>query len=165
MIWGFRVDGQKCMSILRAAAFRQGLMLLPSNRFEALGRDRKEHFSSCIKQQWRICFDWPEKSQVYHIHSGTFLADELQELNMSAAELTWQLHVLSNRIYQLISGKRAMTADTALRLEQWLGVEAAFWMNLQNRNERDLASDRTGGKIKLTDHCRSSPSSVQAFEP
>jgi plasmid maintenance system antidote protein VapI len=58
-----------------------------------------------------------------------------------------------------------MTAAIALRLEQWFGVEAAFWMNLQNRNERDLASDRTGGKIKLTDHCRSSPSSVQAFEP
>jgi len=37
--------------------------------------------------------------------------------------------VPSNRIDQLISGKRAMTADTALRLEQWLCVEAAFWMN------------------------------------
>ncbi len=34
-----------------------------------------------------------------------------------------------------------MTADTALRLEQWLGVEAAFWMNLQKSYELDLAAD------------------------
>ena len=72
------------MSILRDAAFRQGLMLLPSNRFEALGRDRKGHFSSCINQQWRICFEWPEKGP---IHPGTILAAELQEPNKSAAEL------------------------------------------------------------------------------
>jgi addiction module HigA family antidote len=54
---------------------------------------------------------------------------------MSEAELTRQLHVPSNRIEQLINGKRAMTADTALRLKQWLGVEAAFWMNLQNAEQ------------------------------
>lgn len=54
---------------------------------------------------------------------------------MSEAELTRQLHVPSNRIEQLINGKRAMTADTALRQKQWLGVEAAFWMNLQNAEQ------------------------------
>lgn len=41
---------------------RQGLMLLPSNRFEALGGDRKGQFSIRINQQWRICFEWPEHS-------------------------------------------------------------------------------------------------------
>jgi addiction module HigA family antidote len=50
--------------------------------------------------------------------------------------------VPSNRIDQLISGKRAMTADTALRLEQWLCVEAAFWMNPQNSYELDLATEK-----------------------
>jgi addiction module HigA family antidote len=89
-----------------------------------------------------------ENRPVYPIHPGTILADELQELNMSAAELARQLHVPSNRIYQLISGKRAMTADTALRLEQWLGVEAAFWMNLQNSYVLDLATEKSGEKIK-----------------
>ena len=106
-----------------------------------------------------------EKRPVYPIHPGTILADELQELNMSAAELARQLHVPSNRIDQLISGKRDMTADTALRLEQWLCVEAAFWMYLQNRYELDLASEKSGEKIKPTDHCRSSSSSVQARAP
>lgn len=59
-----------------------------------------------------------EKRPVYPIHPGAILADELAELQMSPAELASALYVLSNRIYQLISGKRAMTADTALRLEQ-----------------------------------------------
>lgn len=84
---------------------------------------------------------------------------------ISVAELARQLDVPSNRIDQLISGKRDMTTDTALHLEQWLGVEAAFWKNLQNRYELDLASEKTGEKIKLTDHCRSSRSYVQAVEP
>jgi hypothetical protein len=55
-----------------------------------------------------------------------------------------------------------MTAENALRLEQWLSVEAAFWMNLQNSYELDQASEKLGKKIKRTIVRRSSPSSVQA---
>jgi plasmid maintenance system antidote protein VapI len=54
------------------------------------------------------------------------------------------------QIDQLVSGKRAMTADNALRLEQWLGVEAAFWMNLQTRHELELATEKYAEKIKKT---------------
>lgn len=64
-----------------------------------------------------------EKRPLYPIHPGEVLADELNELNVPVAELARALHVPSNRIYQLVAGKRAMTADTALRLEQWLGGE------------------------------------------
>jgi addiction module HigA family antidote len=91
-----------------------------------------------------------EQRPVYPIHPGEVLADELHALNMTAAELARQLHVSSNRLYQLIAGKRAMAADTALRLEQWLGVEAAFWMNLQKSYELDVATERTGDEIKRT---------------
>lgn len=91
-----------------------------------------------------------EKRPVYPIHPGQVLADELAEINMTAAELARALHVPSNRIYQIIAGKRSMTADTALRLEQWLGVEAAFWMNLQKNYELDLASEKMGDDIKHT---------------
>jgi len=96
-----------------------------------------------------------EKRPVYPIHPGKILADELAELQMSPAELARELHVPSNRLYQLIAGKRAMTADTALRLEQWLGVEAAFWMNLQKTYELDLAAEQIGEEIKRTIHRRS----------
>lgn len=92
----------------------------------------------------------PEPRPIYPTHPGEVLAGELDELEMTAAELARALHVPSNRIYQLVAGKRAMTADTALRLEQWLGVSAAFWMNLQKRYELDLATEQFGDEIKRT---------------
>ena len=58
----FEEQAKKRLLILRVDVPRQGLMLLPSIRFEALGRDRKGQFSIRINQQWRICFEWPEHS-------------------------------------------------------------------------------------------------------
>ncbi|MBF0097890.1 MAG: HigA family addiction module antidote protein [Magnetococcales bacterium] len=92
--------------------------------------------------------DTTERRPIYPIHPGTVLADELEELGMSAADLARALHVPSNRIYQLIAGKRAMTADTAIRLEQWLGVEAGFWLNLQKSYELDVAMAENGERIR-----------------
>jgi len=90
------------------------------------------------------------KRPIYPIHPGKILADELAELDMTAAALARELRVPTNRIYQIIAGRRAITADTALRLEQWLGVEAAFWMNLQKSYELDLATEHIGEEIKRT---------------
>jgi toxin HigB-1 len=56
----FEEQAKKRLDILDAAEARNDLMLLPSNRFEALGGDRKGQFSIRINQQWRICFEWPE---------------------------------------------------------------------------------------------------------
>jgi len=82
-----------------------------------------------------------EKRPIYPIHPGQILADELAEIQMTTAELARELHVPSNRLYQIIAGRRAMTTDTALRLEQWLGVEAAFWLNLQKSYELDASTE------------------------
>ena len=84
------------------------------------------------------------------IHPGQFLADELAELDMTAAELARELHVPPNRIYQILSGKRALTADTALRLGQWLGTSAEFWMNLQKLYELRLTEQQAGEEIRRT---------------
>ncbi|MGD0346165.1 MAG: HigA family addiction module antitoxin [Terracidiphilus sp.] len=84
------------------------------------------------------------------IHPGKFLADELEALNMSASELATILHVPANRIYQILSGKRALTADTALRLSQWLGTSAEMWLNLQKLYELRLAEQQQGKKIRHT---------------
>ncbi len=89
-----------------------------------------------------------QKRPIYPIHPGEILADELAELNTSPSELARELHVPANRISQLVAGKRAMTADTALRLERWLGVSAAFWMNLQKRYELDLAREKSDEILK-----------------
>jgi proteic killer suppression protein len=56
----FEQQTKKRMAILNAAVSRKGLMLLPSNHFEALGGDRNGQFSIRINQQWRICFEWPD---------------------------------------------------------------------------------------------------------
>jgi len=84
------------------------------------------------------------------IHPGKFLADELDALDMSVPKLAEVLHVPANRAYQLLKGQRAMTADTALRLSQWLGTSAEMWLNLQKLYELRIAEQQKGEKIRST---------------
>lgn len=81
------------------------------------------------------------------IHPGEILADELEEIGISAAELARIIEVPANRITQIIAGKRSITADTALRLAQYFGMSADFWMNLQKIYELDLARKEAGDSI------------------
>jgi addiction module HigA family antidote len=78
------------------------------------------------------------------IHPGEILADELSEIGISAAQLARTLRVPANRISQIIAGKRAISADTALRLGRYFGTTADFWMNLQKNYELDLARQSLG---------------------
>ena len=82
------------------------------------------------------------------IHPGEFLADELQEIEITAAELSRQLDVPPNRISQIIRGRRDITADTALRLGQFFGTGPELWMNLQKAYDLDKAREELGAKIK-----------------
>ncbi|HEY2860169.1 MAG TPA: HigA family addiction module antitoxin [Terracidiphilus sp.] len=84
------------------------------------------------------------------IHPGKLLADELEALDMSVPQVAAILHVPANRLYQIIKGQWAMTADTALRLSQWLGTSAEMWMNLQKLYELRLAEKGTGKEIRRT---------------
>jgi addiction module HigA family antidote len=69
---------------------------------------------------------------------------------MSVTEVAEVLHVPANRIYQLLKGQRALTADTALRPSQWLGTSAEMWLNPQKLYELRLAEQQAGEKIKRT---------------
>ena len=88
------------------------------------------------------------------IHPGEILADELSELNMSAAALARELHVPTNRITQILAGERAVTADTALRLGQWFGTGPELWLNLQTSYDLRRAEQETGPEIRQTIHTR-----------
>jgi addiction module HigA family antidote len=88
------------------------------------------------------------------IHPGEILADELQEIGISATDLARQLHVPTNRITQILNGKRAITADTALRLGQWFGTSPELWLNLQKSYELRLAEQQIGEEIQKTIPCR-----------
>lgn len=57
----FEQQAKRRLRILGDAVSRQGLMLLPSNHFEALGGNREGQFSIRINKQWRICFEWPDE--------------------------------------------------------------------------------------------------------
>ena len=82
------------------------------------------------------------------IHPGEILADELEEIGISAAELSRQIDVPPNRISQILRGMRDVTADTALRLGQFFGTGPELWMNLQKAYELDKAKAEIGAKIK-----------------
>jgi antitoxin HigA-1 len=98
------------------------------------------------------------------IHPGEILADELQELGMSAAELARTLHVPTNRITQILNGQRAITADTALRLGQWFGTGPELWLNLQKAYELHLAQQQVGQEIQQTIKRRLLPQEPQPIQ-
>ena len=82
------------------------------------------------------------------IHPGEHLAEELKELNMSAAALARRLKVPTNPITEILNGRRAVTGDTALRLAHFFGTSAEFWLNLQKLYELRLAERKAGKMIK-----------------
>jgi len=82
------------------------------------------------------------------IHPGEHLAEELDALNMRAAELARQLKVPTNRVTEILNGQRAITGDTALRLAHFFGTSPEFWLNLQSLYELRLAEAKTGKAIK-----------------
>ncbi len=82
------------------------------------------------------------------IHPGEHLAEELEALDMSAAELARKIDVPTNRITQILNGTRAITGDTALRLAHFFGTSAQFWLNLQSLYDLRLAQEKAGKSIK-----------------
>ena len=87
------------------------------------------------------------------IHPGEILADELAEIGLSAKKLADVIEVPPNRLYQLLAGKRNVTADTALRLGQYFGMSADFWMSLQSAYELDLARQQVAKAIRRIPKC------------
>ncbi len=82
------------------------------------------------------------------IHPGKHLAVELEELNMSAAELARKLDVPTNRITGILNGQRSITGDTALRLAHFFDTSAEFWLNLQNLYELRVTERQVGRSIR-----------------
>jgi addiction module HigA family antidote len=84
------------------------------------------------------------------IHPGVHIANELEELGMSAAQLARELGIPANRLTEIIRGRRGISADTALRLARWLGTTPLLWMNLQKNYELRLAMNEHGDEIVRT---------------
>ncbi len=83
------------------------------------------------------------------IHPGEILAEDvLVELGMSGRQLAEALGVSPNRISEILRGRRAVSADTALRLARWLGTSATVWLNLQQRYDLEVAERDCGAAIE-----------------
>ena len=82
------------------------------------------------------------------IHPGeTLREDFLKPLGLTANRLAMELMVPVTRVNDIARGKRAITADTSLRLARYFGTTPQFWMNLQANYELELAEDARGIEI------------------
>ena len=82
------------------------------------------------------------------VHPGEILQEEfLAPLGISQNRLGAELGVSPRRINEIIHGKRAITADTALRLSKFFGNSASFWLGLQMDYDLDVADDALASRI------------------
>jgi len=83
------------------------------------------------------------------VHPGeVLLYDFLEPLELSQYRLAHCISVPPRRINEIVHGKRAITADTALRLARFFGTSEEFWLNLQARHDLEVERDRLGARLK-----------------
>lgn len=74
------------------------------------------------------------------IHPGEILQEEfLKPMKISQYRIAKDIGISATRISEIIRGKRAITAETALRLSLYFGMSKGFWLGLQKRYELDIA--------------------------
>jgi addiction module HigA family antidote len=76
------------------------------------------------------------------------LEEFLKPLGISQYQLAKDITVPPRRINEIVHGKRAVTADTALRLTRYFGTSDRFWLNLQTRFELEREKDRLGDRLQ-----------------
>ncbi len=82
------------------------------------------------------------------VHPGEILLEDfLRPLGLTQYRLAKSLSVPPRRINEIVLGKRAVTADTALRLARFFGTSDRFWLNLQASYDLDVERDRLGGRL------------------
>jgi len=89
------------------------------------------------------------KRKLDPVHPGEILMEEfLKPMGLSQNQLARDIHVSARRINEIVLGKRALTADTALRLARYFKMSPKFWLGLQMDYELDVESDRLGGRLE-----------------
>ncbi|HUK56351.1 MAG TPA: HigA family addiction module antitoxin [Nitrospiria bacterium] len=82
------------------------------------------------------------------IHPGEVLHEEfLKPMGISQYRLAKDISVPARRINEIVHGKRAITADTALRLGRYFKMSPEFWLNLQAMYDLEIEKDRLAGKL------------------
>ncbi len=82
------------------------------------------------------------------VHPGKILLEEfLKPMGISQYRLAKDINVPPRRINEIVLGKRAITADTALRLSRYFGLSERFWLNLQMRYNLEVEKDRLKNRL------------------
>jgi len=88
------------------------------------------------------------KKKMAPVHPGEVLLEEfLDPMEITQYRLAKAINVPARRINEIVLGKRAITADTALRLARYFGTSERFWMNLQARYDLEVEKDRLGSRL------------------
>ncbi|HUO76114.1 MAG TPA: HigA family addiction module antitoxin [Thermodesulfovibrionales bacterium] len=83
------------------------------------------------------------------VHPGEILLEEfLKPLGISQYRLSKDISVAPRRINEIVHGKRAITADTALRLARYFGLSERFWLNLQSRYDLEVEKDKLDTRLE-----------------
>ncbi len=83
------------------------------------------------------------------VHPGEVLLEEfLEPMEISQYRLAKDISVSPRRINEIVHGKRAITADTALRLARYFGTSDRFWLNFQTSYDLDMERDRLGSRLE-----------------
>jgi antitoxin HigA-1 len=93
-------------------------------------------------------FHYPDGVKLPPSHPGETLADELAARGLTASALALRLRVPANRISDILRGRRAVTAETALRLGRYFGTGAKFWVDLQAAHDLAVAERDLGAVIE-----------------
>lgn len=83
------------------------------------------------------------------VHPGeVLLEDFMKPLGISQYRLAKAIGVPPQRVFEIVHGRRAVTAETALRLGRYFSVEPQVWLNLQTRHDLDRAEDALGDRLE-----------------
>lgn len=154
-----RVELRKLRQVGSAEAFNE-LRIPSGNRLEALKGDQTGQHSMSINDQWRICFvcgqmldqrRWRSlitTDKLAPIHPGEVLREDFIEgIGITQNKFAVSIGVPPRRINDIVHGKPAITADTAVCLGKYLGTSVQFWLNLQSHYDLDLAEDRVADEV------------------
>ena len=90
----------------------------------------------------------PRKKLALTMPGEILLEEFLKPLEVSQYQLAKDVGVPPRRINEIVLGKRAVTADTALRLARYFGTSERFWLNLQSRHDLEAEKDRLGARLR-----------------
>ena len=95
------------------------------------------------------------KEKMFPIHPGEILQEDfLIPMGISQYRLSKDISVPPRRINEIVHGKRAVSANTALRLSKYFGTSERFWLNIQAKFDLEVEKDKLGDRLENEVHMR-----------